>query len=64
MIYKSNAPLIYNYNFFHIGFENIFYDYNQLCNCLEHLLIGFLVAKEQIPHNDISHQTNPFSLKF
>jgi len=51
---------IYNYNFFHIGFEIIFYNYSQLCNCLEHLLIDFLLAKEKIPHNHISHKANPF----
>jgi hypothetical protein len=42
----------------------IFYDYSQLCICLEHLLIDFLVAKEKIPCNDIFHKTNPFSFKF
>jgi hypothetical protein len=38
-----------DYNFFHIGFEVISYDYNQLCRCLEHLVVDFLVAKDKIP---------------
>jgi hypothetical protein len=37
------------YNFFHIGFEIIFYDYTQLCSHLKHLVIDFLVAKDKIP---------------
>ncbi len=40
-----------DYNFFHIGFEVISYDYNQLWSCLEHLVIDFLVAKDKIPSN-------------
>jgi hypothetical protein len=31
----ANAPLIYDYNFSHIGFEIISYDYHQLCSGLE-----------------------------
>ncbi len=53
IIYYWNAPSIYDYNFFHIGFEIIFYDYSQLCSCLEHLVIVFLVAKDKIPFSEI-----------
>jgi len=38
-----------DYNFFHIMFEVISYDYNQLCSCLEYLVVDFLVAKDKIP---------------
>jgi hypothetical protein len=37
--------------FFHIGFEIIFYEYNQLYNHLGHLVIDFLIAKDLIPYN-------------
>jgi hypothetical protein len=43
------CTIIYDYNFFHIGFEVISYDYNQLCNRLGHLVIDFLVVKDRIP---------------
>jgi hypothetical protein len=33
--------------FFHIGFEIIFYDYNQLCNHLIYLIIDFLVVNSK-----------------
>jgi hypothetical protein len=45
---------MYDYNFFHIGFEVISYDNNQLCSHLEHLIINFLVAKDIIPSTYIS----------
>ncbi len=48
----SNATLIYDYNFFHIRFEIISYIYSQLCNCLKHLVIDFLVAMDRIPFKD------------
>jgi hypothetical protein len=47
------APLIYNYNSFHIGFEVISYDYNKLCSHLKHLIIEFLVAKDKIRSSEI-----------
>ncbi len=59
-ITTSNAPLIYEYNFFHIAFEIISYDYSQLCNHLKHLVIDFLIAKDIIPFvylNEIKEQT-------
>ncbi len=40
---------MYGYNFFHIGFQIIFYDYSQLCSHLEYLVVDFLVAKDKIP---------------
>jgi hypothetical protein len=40
---------MYGYNFFHIGFEIIFYDYSQLCSHLEYLVVDVLVAKDKIP---------------
>jgi hypothetical protein len=40
-----------DYNFFHTGFEVISYDYNQLCNCLKHLVVDFLFAKDKISSN-------------
>ncbi len=38
-----------DYNFFHVWFEVISYDYNQLWSCLEHLIVDFLVATDKIP---------------
>jgi hypothetical protein len=38
-----------HHQYFHIGFELISYDYNQLCSHLGHLVINFLVAKDKIP---------------
>jgi hypothetical protein len=40
-------------NFFHIGFEVISYDYSQLCTCLGHLVIDFLVANDIIPSSSL-----------
>jgi hypothetical protein len=37
---------------FHIGYEVISYDYNELCSCLEHLIIDFLVAKNKITFSE------------
>ncbi len=51
IIYQSNAPLLYDYNFFHIRFEVISYDYSQLCSCLGLLAIDFFIAKDKIPSN-------------
>jgi hypothetical protein len=41
-----------HHQYFHIGFEVISYDYNQLCSHLGHLVINFLVAKDKIPSCD------------
>jgi hypothetical protein len=41
---NCNEALIYDYNFFHIRFEIIFDDYNQLCNHFKYLVIDFLVV--------------------
>ncbi len=57
IIYYSNAPLIYDYNFFHIGFEVISYDYNQLCSCLGHLVIDLLLQRTRFLLMK-SHQPN------
>jgi hypothetical protein len=37
---------------FHIEFEVTSYDYSQLCSCLRHLVIDFLVVKDKIPSNE------------
>ncbi len=44
---------IYDYNFFHIGFEVIFYEYNQLPSNLRHKVIDLLIAKNKIPFSDL-----------
>jgi hypothetical protein len=36
-------------NFSTLIFEIISYDYSQLCSCLEHVVIDFLVVKYKIP---------------
>ncbi len=41
-----------HHQYFHIGFEVISDDYNQLCSHLGHLVINFLVAKDKIPSRD------------
>ncbi len=48
IIYLSIASLIYDHNFFRTRFERISYDHSQLCSCLRHLVINFLVAKDII----------------
>jgi hypothetical protein len=62
IVYQSTTPLIYNYNFFHIGFEIISYDYNQLCSHLRHLVIDFLVVKDKIPSSEIK-STSTFNYR-
>jgi hypothetical protein len=44
--------------FSHIGFQIIFYNYNQLCSRLGQLIINFLVAKDRI------HSSKIISLKW